>query len=228
MFFLDPTMILLIPAMLLALWAQTRVKRTFAKYSKVPAASGLTGAQAARRLLDAGGLSSVALEETQGKLSDHYDPRSRVLRLSADTAGSRSVAAIGVAAHEVGHAMQHQEAYAPFAVRQTVFPVASFGSAAAFPLFLAGFFFAGSFSFLMDAGIILFAGAVLFHLVTLPVELNASSRGLVMLGRQSMLVGEEQTMARRVLNAAAFTYIAAAAVSLMHLLRLVLLRGMRD
>ncbi|MBN2415010.1 zinc metallopeptidase [bacterium] len=228
MFFLDPTMILLIPAMLLALWAQYRFKSTFTTYSKVPAASGLTGAQAARRLLDASGLSAVALEETRGRLSDHYDPRSRVLRLSADTARSSSVAALGVAAHEVGHAVQHQAAYAPFSVRQAVFPVASFGSAAAFPLFLAGFFFAGSFAVLMDIGIVLFAGAVLFHLVTLPVELNASSRALVLLGQHGQLVPEEQTMARRVLNAAALTYIAAAAVSVMHLLRLVLLRGMRD
>ena len=228
MFFFDSTIILLLPAMLLALWAQFRVKRVFSKYSNVTAASGLTGAQAARRLLDANGLSAVTLEAAEGRLGDHYDPRSRVLRLSADTAGSRSVAAIGVAAHEVGHAVQHHRSYGAFTLRQAVLPLANFGSAAAFPLFFVGFLFAGSLPYLMDAGIILFAGAVLFHLVTLPVELNASSRGLVLLSEQGQLAAEERHMARRVLNAAALTYIAAAAVSVMHLLRLILLRGMRD
>ena len=226
MLFFDPTLILLIPAIVLALWAQWRVKSTYARYSKVPAGSGLTGADVARRLLDDGGLSSVPIEEVAGELSDHYDPRSRTLRLSRGTARSRSVAALGVAAHEVGHALQHGEAYGAFQIRQSIFPVANLGSTLAFPLFFIGFLFTSG--LLMDLGIVFFAVALVFQLVTLPVEFNASSRALALLNQRGILMGAENQQARQVLSAAALTYVAATAVAVMQLLRLLLLRGARD
>lgn len=224
--FYDPTFLLLIPAIVLALWAQHMVKSTYDKYSKVPAAVGLTGGDVAGKLLQDSGLNDVALEEVEGKLTDHYDPRSKTLKLSTAIAGSRSVAAIGVAAHEVGHAIQHRTAYGAFNLRQSIFPVANLGSTLAFPLFFAGFLFTAP--VLMDVGIFLFAGAVLFQVVTLPVEFNASSRALTMLQSRGFLAEEEIGQARKVLRAAALTYVAATAVAVLHLLRLVLLRGARD
>lgn len=224
--FYDPTMLLLIPAIILALWAQHRVKSTFNKFSKIPAASGLNGKEVAVRLMQDSGLSDVAIEEVDGKLSDHYDPRTRTLRLSTSISRSKSVAALGVAAHEVGHALQHQQAYTAFAVRQSIFPVANIGSTLAFPLFFIGFLF--TYPTIMDIGIILFAGAVIFQVVTLPVEFNASSRALVLLQQRGYLIDQEVDKAKKVLNAAALTYVAATAVAVLHLLRLVLLRGARD
>jgi Zn-dependent membrane protease YugP len=187
----------------------------------------MTGAQVARRLLDANGLGDVEVEKVEGNLTDHYDPRKRILRLSEGVYGSQSVAALGIAAHETGHAMQHGQGYLPLTVRASFVPVANLGSTLAFPLFLVGFIFT-SFKVLMDVGIIFFAGAVLFHLITLPVELNASSRAITSLANGGYLVGEETRSAKAVLSAAAWTYIAAATMALTQLLRLLILRGMRD
>jgi Zn-dependent membrane protease YugP len=224
--FYDPTFFLLIPAVLLALWAQHLVKSTYAKYSKVPAAIGMTGGAIAERLLEESGLSDVDLEEVEERLTDHYDPRTRTLRLSTSIARSKSVAAIGVAAHEVGHAIQHQKAYGAFRLRQGMFPVANLGSSLAFPLFFIGFLFTAP--KLMDIGILLFSGAVLFQVVTLPVEFNASARALSLLQTRGYLAGEEVGHARKVLRAASLTYVAATAVAVIHLLRLLILRGGRE
>jgi len=226
MFFFDPTFILLLPALGLALWAQYRVKSTYKKYSQVASATGLTGAQVARRLLDDGGLSAVPIENVSGKLSDHYDPRTRTLRLSQGTSQSRSVAALGVAAHEVGHALQHRDAYSAFQMRQSIFPAANLGSTLAFPFFFAGMLF--SVPLLQTLGIVFFGGALLFQLVTLPVEFNASSRALALLTDRGILAQDETRQAKRVLDAAALTYVAATIMALMQMLRLILLSGSRD
>lgn len=223
MFFWDPTMVLLIPAMILALWAQMRVSSTYSKYSKIESAQGVTGEKAARYLLQRNGITDVDVEQVEGKLSDHYDPKVKKVRLSTANYQGHSLSALAVAAHEVGHAIQDKTGYLPLQMRHTILPATSIGSYAAFPLFLIGFFF--NTPLLMDIGIILFAGVVLFHLVTLPVEFNASSRALVQLGDNGMLVQNEITGAKKVLNAAAMTYVAATAVSLMHLIRLIILRG---
>ena len=225
--FFDSTMILLIPALLLALWAQYLVKSTFAKYSKVPAERGMTGGEVAKRLLYEAGLHDVPIEKVSGQLTDHYDPRSRTLRLSDSIAGSRSVAAIGIAAHEVGHAIQHEKGYSPFNIRKSIFPVANIGSTLAFPMFFIGFLFS-SFRMLMDVGIVLFSCAVLFQVVTLPVEFNASSRALALLRDRAYLVEEEVVKAKKVLQAAAMTYVAATAMAVIHLVRLLILQSGRD
>lgn len=225
-FFYDPTFLLLIPAIGLALWAQYRIKSTYEKYSKVPSGSGLTGGDVAARLLSENGLGDVEIEEVEGKLTDHYDPRTKVLRLSKSISRSKSVAAIGVAAHEVGHAIQHKTAYSAFQIRQGIFPVANLGSTMAFPLFFIGFLFTSP--ALMDVGILLFTGALLFQVVTLPVEFNASSKALAMLRNRGYLIESETDQARKVLQAAALTYVAATAVAAIHLLRMFLLRGARD
>ncbi|HEX9934998.1 MAG TPA: zinc metallopeptidase [bacterium] len=224
--FFDSSFLLLLPAIALVLWAQFRVKSTFAKYSKVRAGSGLTGSQVAKKLLSDGGLSEVKVEEIPGSLSDHYDPRTKVLRLSEAIAQSDSVAALGVAAHEVGHALQHKQAFGAFRLRQSIVPVANFGSSLAIPFFFAGLIFSSL--KLMDLGIVLFSAAVAFQLVTLPVEFNASSRALALLQSRGYLVEKEVGEAKRVLNAAALTYVAATAMALMQLLRLVVLRNSRD
>ncbi len=225
-FFYDPTFILLIPALLLALYAQFLVKSTFAKYSRVPASSGLTGAEVAEHLLRDGGLSQVEIEEVPGELTDHYDPRSKTLRLSPPISRSKSVAALGIAAHEVGHALQHKEAMGVFQIRQSIVPVANLGSSLAFPLFFIGLIMSAK--SLMDIGILLFTGAVLFQLVTLPVEFNASARALALLQNRGYLAETEVRHARKVLNAAALTYVAATAMAVLQLLRLLLLRSQRD
>jgi Zn-dependent membrane protease YugP len=225
-FLYDPTMLLLIPAMFLAVWAQLKVKSTFQKYSRVPSQTGLNSMAVAKQLLQESGLQNVSVEQIDGRLTDHYDPRTRTLRLSSSTSNSRSVAAIGVAAHEVGHAIQHQKAYGAFQIRQNIFPVVNIGSSLAFPLFFLGFLF--TVPGLMNIGIVLFSGAVLFHLVTLPVEYNASSRALVLLQSRGYLNAHEISQAKKVLNAAALTYVAATAVSVIYLLRLLLLRNIRD
>jgi Zn-dependent membrane protease YugP len=216
--------LLLIPAMLLAIWAQMRVSSTYTKYNRVASAQGITGAKAAEFLLNQNGISDVTIEAVEGKLSDHYDPRSKTLKLSADNYRGHSLAAIAVAAHEVGHAIQHQTAYIPLQIRHAILPAVNFGSTAAFPLFLIGLFIP-SLKFLMDLGILFFAGVVLFHFVTLPVEFNASNRALRLLASRGMLLEQEISGARKVLSAAALTYVAATAVALIHLLRLLLIRG---
>ena len=221
--FWDPTMILLIPAIILAIWAQMRVSSTYNKYSKVPAASGITGAQAAKSILEQNGVYDVQIESVEGRLSDHYDPRSKTVRLSADNFRGSSLSAVAVAAHEVGHAIQDYTGYIPLRLRHSILPATNIGSWAAFPLFFIGFLF--NTPVLMDVGIILFAGVVLFHFITLPVEFNASQRALAQLNANGFLLEQEIIGARKVLNAAALTYVAATAVSLLHLIRLILLRG---
>ncbi len=228
LFFWDWTFILLIPALVLAIYAQSKVKSAYAQYSRVPSRSGMTGAQVARNLLDRNGLSQVRIEKIPGILSDHYDPRTGVLKLSEGVYSSRSVAALGIAAHESGHAIQHGVGYSPLMLRNSFVPVANFGSSLAFPLFILGFLFSGPLKVLMDVGIILFSLAVVFHIVTLPVELNASQRALVLLNREGILAPKEVTAARKVLNAAAWTYVAAAAMAALQLLRLIVLRSQRD
>lgn len=228
MFFWDPTYILIFPAMLFALWAQSRVQGVFNTYSRVRARSGVSGAEVARRILDGSGLSSVRIEQIPWRLQDHYDPRAHVLRLSPEVYGGSSLAALGVAAHEAGHAIQHANGYVPLAIRSSLVPVATFGSNLAFPLFLIGFIFAGSgLDWLMTLGIWLFVGAVAFSVVTLPVEFDASKRALALLEHGGYMTTDEITHARQVLSAAGMTYLAATAVAVTQLLRLLILRGSR-
>jgi uncharacterized protein len=220
-------LILVIPAFLLSLIAQAGVRGTFNKYSQIEARSGNTGQTAARRILDQNGLTSVRIEQVAGQLTDHYDPRSRTLRLSQATYNSTSIAAIGVAAHEAGHAVQHDEGYMPNKLRSLLVPVAQIGSS--FGPYLAIFGLLLSMTFLFNIGIILYAGAVLFYLVTLPVEFNASARAIRVLDEQNLLTDNELGGAKKVLRAAAMTYIASALVAFASLLRFLLLaRGRND
>ncbi|MCD6502589.1 zinc metallopeptidase [bacterium] len=223
--FWDPTFVLLIPVLILAFWAQHKLSATYKIYSQERTMRGITGAEAARRLLDSAGLSSVNIERVSGNLSDHYDPRKRVLRLSQGVYSSDSIAAIGVAAHEVGHAIQHKNGYAPLAVRSAIVPVVNFGSFLAWPLFIIGFLLRTQ--PLIQIGIILFSGAVVFQLITLPVEFDASRRALVNLGDGGYLTSDELSGARRVLRAAALTYVAAATMAIVQLLRMILLSRRR-
>lgn len=225
-YYWDPTYILLVIGMLLSLAASARVKSTFAIYSRVRSASGMTGAEAARRILHMAGITDVMVVPVSGSLTDHYDPRSKKLALSQDVYDKTSVAAIGVAAHECGHAIQHQVNYAPLSLRTAIVPAANIGSSLSWPLFLAGLIF--SIRPLLTLGIVLFSLAVLFQLVTLPVELNASSRALKMLGNSGMLGNDELKNAKKVLAAAALTYVAALAASVLQLLRLIILAGGKD
>ncbi|MBN1466447.1 zinc metallopeptidase [candidate division KSB1 bacterium] len=226
MFFLplDGTIILLVPAILLSIYAQFAIRSSYAKWSKVRSAVGMTGAQVAKQLLLQNGINDVDVEEIGGSLSDHYDSRAKKLRLSTNVYRSNSLAALGVAAHETGHAIQHAKSYAPLNIRQALFPVASIGSTWGFWIFLIGMFIS-SFRFLMDVGILLFAAAALFQIVTLPVEFNASSRALAQLSDGGYLRADEVNGAKKVLNAAALTYVSAAAMSVLTLVRLLILRG---
>ncbi len=225
-FFYDWTYILLIPALILSMWAQFRVSSTFSRFSKVRASSGMTATQMAEQLLHAEGVYDVSVERTRGNLTDHYDPRNMVLRLSDSTANSTSVAALGVAAHEAGHVLQHRDGYAPLMLRTAAVPVVNIGSNLSWPLFLVGLIF--SWEPLLYAGIALFALAVLFALITLPVEFNASKRALAALETNGYLQpGEEMRGARKVLSAAAMTYVASAFMAIMQLLRLLAIAGAR-
>ncbi len=226
--FFDPTMILLLPAIALALWAQAKVRSNYNKFSQVPSRAGLSGADVARRILASRGLSEVEVRGVDGQLSDHYDPRNRSVNLSPAVYQGKSLAALAIAAHETGHAMQHGEDYFPLTVRSAIAPTVSIGSTLAFPLFFVGFLFAAKVGWLMDVGIWFFSAAVVFHLITLPVEFNASSRAMAILKDDGYLAQDEAVGAKKVLDAAAMTYVAAAAVSVMHLLRLLILRGARD
>lgn len=223
--FFDSTMFLLIPALLLAGWAQFKVKSTFARYSLVASRRGVTADQVARMLLDRFGLNSVPVNRVGGQLTDHYDPRNRTLSLSDSVFGNSSIAAIGVAAHEVGHAIQHSVGYAPLAIRNNIVPVVNITSTLAMPLFFIGLLMQGP--MLMDVGILLFLGVIVFHVITLPVELNASSRAIAILGDTGALGTDELRGANSVLNAAAWTYIAATVMAVMQLLRLLVLRNSR-
>lgn len=225
-FFYDWTYLLLIPALLLSLWAQFRVSSTFNRFSKVRASSGMTATQMAEQLLHAEGVYDVSVERTRGNLTDHYDPKNMVLRLSDSTANSTSVAALGVAAHEAGHVLQHRDGYAPLMLRTAAVPVVNIGSNLSWPLFLVGLIF--SWEPLLYAGIALFALAVLFALITLPVEFNASKRALAALEANGYLQpGEEMRGAKKVLSAAAMTYVASAFMAIMQLLRLLAIAGAR-
>lgn len=223
--YMDLTMLLVFAGLILSLAASALVKSTFDRYSKVRSAAGLTGAAAAQRVLHAAGIYDVAVEHTGGSLTDHYDPRTKTLRLSDSTYGSNSVAAVCVAAHECGHAIQHQVQYAPLVLRSTLVPAANFGSAISWPIFLMGLIF--SMRPLLMLGILLFSLAVLFQLVTLPVELNASKRALRVLEDGHILGDQELAGGKKVLRAAAMTYVAGLVASILQLLRLIILAGGR-
>ncbi|MDD7793741.1 zinc metallopeptidase [Clostridium sp. 'White wine YQ'] len=226
MFYFDPTMIILIPGIILAMWAQSQVSSTFNKYSRVRSFNGLTGAEVARSILDSAGLFDVSIEQVRGSLTDHYNPRTKVLALSEDVYSSTSVAAIGVAAHEVGHAIQHNEKYAPLLIRNAIVPVANFGNYFSWILILIGIFFAAT--NLMYLGIVFFLAVVIFQLITLPVEFDASRRAIVKLEGRNLLIGDEINGAKKVLKAAAMTYVAAAANAILQLIRLLAIVSRND
>ena len=226
MFYYDWTMLLAIPGLLLGLWAQFKVKSAFAKYERVHARNGMSAQQIARSLLDHSGCDAVTIESTSGHLTDHYDPRSNVLRLSSSVHGVSSVAAIGVAAHECGHAMQQKEGYGPLKLRSSLVPVVNFGSHLYFPLFLLGLVM--SWEPLVNAGIVCFGLTLLFSLVTLPVEFNASSRAIRVLREGGYLDRDELSGAKAVLDAAALTHVASAITSLLQLLRLLIIARRND
>ena len=228
--YFDPTYILILIGALLSMWASARVKSTFARYDRVRNFRGITGAQAAETILHQAGIYNVSVQRISGSLTDHYDPAAKVLRLSDSVFGATSVAAIGVAAHECGHAIQDQQDYAPLRIRASLVPICNFGSTISWPLILIGVLMGWN-QFLIRAGILLFFAVVLFQLVTLPVEFNASSRALKILSSTGLLQGDENEGARKVLSAAALTYVAGAAASILQLLRLIILfggRGRRD
>ncbi|WP_099468556.1 zinc metallopeptidase [Konateibacter massiliensis] len=222
--FYDPTYILVIIGVVLTLAASAKVNRTFAKYSKVRSMSGMTGAEAAQRILRSAGIYDVRIERISGNLTDHYDPKNKVLRLSDSVYHVTSVAAIGVAAHECGHAIQDQQNYAPLRIRASLVPVANIGSMLSWPIIILGVFL-GAFDTLVPIGIILFSAAVAFQLVTLPVEFNASRRAVTVLDTTGVLGTEEIRYTKKVLSAAALTYVASAATAILQLLRLVILFG---
>ena len=223
-YYYDPTYLLLIPGLILALYAQFKVSSTYARFKREPSRSGLTGAQIARQILDTNGCGDVRIERVPGSLTDHYDPENGVLRLSEEVYGSRSIAALGVAAHEAGHAIQDATDYGPMRIRATLVPVANIGSSAAIPLFMLGLIF--SWEPLLKIGILCFSLAVLFYLVTLPVEFNASGRAVALLA-SGYLPEDEVQGVKKVLSAAALTYVAAALQAILQLLRLVLLANSR-
>lgn len=227
-YYYDPTYILVLIGIILCMVASARVRSTYSKYARVRSQSGLTGREAAERILRNAGIYDVRVEHVSGNLTDHYDPRNKVLRLSDATYQSASVAAVGVAAHECGHAIQHEQGYAPLSIRSAIVPVANFGSAIAWPLILVGLLFNSRSSYMfIQIGILAFSFAVLFQIVTLPVEFNASKRAVRILGESGMLLPEELRMTKKVLGAAALTYVAGAASAVLQLLRIILLTGGR-
>ena len=235
LFWGDWTVLVLIPAMIFAFWAQINVQMTFSRFRQVRNRRGLTAADVARRILDANGLNYVQIQRVSGELTDHYDPRAQVVRLSDSVYDSTSVAAIGVAAHEVGHACQHAEDYVPLRIRSAIIPMTRIGSMLAMPVFILGLLFAQLSLYgnmvgdvFMMLGILLFSLSTLFQLVTLPTEFNASARALKTLESYGILDGDELVGARSTLRAAALTYVAALAVSLAQLLRLLLIFGGRN
>ena len=223
-YYYDPTYILVLIGAVLSLWASATVKSTYNKYSRVYSYSGLTGAQAAAQILRQAGIYDVRIEHVSGNLTDHYDPKARVLRLSDSVYGSNSVAAIGVAAHECGHAIQDQEDYVPLRFRSAFVPIANLGTQVAFPILLLGVFL-GSSHFLIQVGLLCFFFGVLFQLITLPVEFNASGRAVRILRETGMMSDDELSKTKKVLSAAAMTYVAAAAASILSMLRLIILFG---
>lgn len=226
--FFEPTYMLVIIGVIICLLASSRMKSTFNKYSRVRNHSGMTGREAAEQVLRGAGIYDVRVEHISGDLTDHYDPRTKVLRLSDATYNSTSVAAVGVAAHECGHAIQHATGYAPLKIRGALVPVANFGSTIAWPLILIGLLSSSQSSMLfLNLGIIAFSLAVLFQIVTLPVEFNASSRAIRILGSSGMLYEDEVDATKKVLSAAALTYVAGAASAILQLLRIILLANSR-
>jgi len=227
-YYFDPTYFLVLIGAIICMIASANVKSTYKRYSQMRSMTGMTGAQAAERILRAAGISDVSVGRVAGELSDHYNPAKKVVNLSDSVYGSTSVAAIGVAAHECGHAIQHAKGYAPLKFRTWFVPVANFGSKLAWPLILIGLFITTESSqLIINAGIILFSFAVIFQLVTLPVEFNASSRAMVLLEQQGILSDQELPYTKKVLSAAALTYVASAAASLLQLLRIIMLFGGR-
>ena len=229
-YYFDPTYILIIIAAIISLIAQWRVNSAFSKYSRVASMSGMTGAQAARMILQSNGINDVSVQRISGKLTDHYNPSTKVLNLSESVYGSTSVAAIGVAAHECGHAIQHARGYFPLSLRTALVPVANIGSQLSWVFIIVGAILSFN-QTLITIGIIMFSAAVLFQIVTLPVEFNASARALEQLESNGILYRDEVSQTRKVLSAAALTYVAAAATAILQLLRLIILfggRGRRD
>ena len=226
-YYYDPTYMLIIISALISLFAQFLVNSRFSKYSRVRSRSGMTGAQAAERILQSQGIYDVAIQRVSGKLTDHYDPRNKTLNLSDAVYASTSVAAVGVAAHECGHALQHARGYAPLSFRSALVPVANIGSQLSWLFIILGIFFGGSHTLIM-IGILMFSAAVLVQLVTLPVEFNASGRALKLLSETGILQKDEVSDTRKVLSAAALTYVAAAATAVLQLLRLLRLFGGND
>ena len=225
---MDPWFILLIVAMIFSMVAQTKVSSTFNKYSRVRNRAGFTGAQVAAQMLQNAGIYDVSVQRVAGNLTDHYDPRTKTLRLSQGVYDSMSVAALGVAAHETGHAIQHDVGYAPLALRSFFVPLANFGSRLAFPLIVIGFIVAGGGSTLVTLGILFFSLSVAFTVITLPVEFNASHRAIDLLVADGFLTSDEIGGAKKVLSAAAMTYVAAAFAAVVQLLRLIAIFGRRD
>ncbi len=218
----DPTYLILVPALIISIWAQMKIKNSYAKYSKVFSRNGYTGGQVARMILDAYGLYDIPIYTVRGHLTDHYDPSKRIVNLSSDVYNSSSLASIGVAAHEIGHAIQHSVGYTPIKVRMALVPIANIGSQASWFLFFIGIVI--SFTPLINFGIILFSATVVFQLITLPVEFNASKRAIEILQAKSILYEDEIKGARSVLNSAALTYVAAAVTAIAQLLRLLAIR----
>ena len=223
MFYFDPTYVLLIPAIILSIWAQFKVQSSFNRYSRVYSRSGITGAQVAQKLLQANGIYDVGIERVGGSLTDHYHPTKKKLFLSETVYGESSIAAISVAAHEVGHAIQHHEEYKPLSIRSMLVPAANLGNYASWILLIAGLIL--SIEPLVQIGIILFTFVVLFQIVTLPVEFNASSRALKQVAYYGFLDNDELVGGKKVLSAAAWTYVAAAVMAILQLLRLLLIFG---
>ena len=228
MFYGPISWLFFIPSLIITIWSQWKLRSTYAKYSQVGSNSGLTGSEVARHILNQEGLAQVPVEEVEGELSDHYDPRSRVVHLSSDIYNGTSLAALGVAAHECGHAIQHKKAYAPLHIRMAIVPLTNFASGAAPLLVLAGFFIPTQFKMLLDLAIMLFSVCVVFQLITLPVEYDASRRAKERLSTLGILVGDETVGVRRVLSAAALTYVAGLLVAVLELLRLIAIRDSRD
>ena len=227
-YYWDPTYILVVIGAVICMIASARVKGTFNKYSQLRSMSGMNGAQVAQRVLQAAGIYDVQVRHVSGSLTDHYDPRTKTVNLSDPVYNATSVAALGVAAHECGHAIQHAKNYAPLSIRSALVPIANFGSMLAWPVILIGLFFnTRSSGLIIDIGILLFSAAVLFQLVTLPVEFDASRRALVMLRTQGILADDELKYTRRVLKSAALTYVASAAAVILQLLRIILITNGR-
>ena len=227
-YYWDPTYILVVIGAVICMIASARVKGTFNKYSQLRSMSGMNGAQVAQRVLQAAGIYDVQVRHVSGSLTDHYDPRTKTVNLSDPVYNATSVAALGVAAHECGHAIQHAKSYAPLSIRSALVPIANFGSMLAWPVILIGLLFnTRSSGLIIDIGILLFSAAVLFQLVTLPVEFDASRRALVMLRTQGILADDELRYTRRVLKSAALTYVARAAAAILQLLRIILITNGR-